>query len=140
MGPVVLVQLVDLFRLADGILLVYSVSTAGIVEQRAQVAEAEGHALHDALGRVPGKEHGVGVVDTFHQQRQLSLSEVLNLIAIELMDGPREHLELRQPPGQVVQNILFIKITVLRHDLLIQAEKAVDLAPVFLEIGGPLLP
>lgn len=139
MGPVVLVQLVDLFRLADGILLVYGVS-AGVVEQRAQVAEAEGHALHDALGRVPRQEHGVGVVDAFHQQRELGLSEVLNLIAIELMDGPREHLELRQPPGQVVQNILFIKITVLRPDLLIQAEKAVDLAPVFLEIGGPLPP
>ena len=139
MGPVVLVQLVDLLGLAHCALLVHSVP-AGVVEQGAQIAEAEGHALHDALGRVPREEHGVGVVDAFHQQRQLGLGEVLDLITIELVDGPREHLELRQPPGQVVQNILIVKVPFVRPTLLIQAEQPIDLAPVFLEIGAPLPP
>ena len=70
----------------------------------------------------------------------LGFSRQEHLITIELVDGPREHLELRQPPGQVVQNILIVKVPFLRPNLLIQAEEPIDLAPVFLEIGAPLPP
>ena len=59
------------------------------MEEGGQVLEAERYATHDSLSCVSCKEHLVGVLAYTHQQRQLSLGEVLGLIHIDLVKDPR---------------------------------------------------
>mmetsp|Transcript_34555 Transcript_34555/g.87163 ORF Transcript_34555/g.87163 Transcript_34555/m.87163 type:complete len:688 (-) Transcript_34555:3050-5113(-) len=110
-----------------------------LVEQRADVGEAEPDAARNGLTRVAAVEEAVGVDHAAHVEQQLRLGKVLNLVPVQAVNH-RTLVALCEDGAEDVRNeVHVVKEAILVSEHFVALEDGVDLAPlVVAKVRGAL--